>query len=281
MPYALYLLCGWGIPFAVVMSWTIVHQQQSVDNPRTSSFCWLPYAKGPHLWILAGTMGFILILNVLLLLAIVVILVQKLRSENSAESKKIWRTVKATILLVPLLGVSNIPLFYEPPQPSSIYMLGSAILQHSQGIFIAVLYCFLNTEIQNAVKRQLSKVQSLQSFGFVNRSRCFETERTYLAANDEQPAPRARFGTKDEFSNKQPHNGRAHSYSFREQKPTVEIEIIPLTGIGPEKSADKLHTATTNLTDSHKVYHQENGRLIENESNNNNGQNGSHTKICV
>ena len=83
------------------------------------------------------------------------------------------RTVKATILLVPLLGVSNIPLFYEPDRPSAIYMLGSAILQHSQvccffptleliqlfqGIFIAVLYCFSNAEVQNAVKRQLTKM---------------------------------------------------------------------------------------------------------------------------
>jgi hypothetical protein len=93
----------------------------------------------------------------LLLLSIVLILFQKLRTENSAESKKIWRTVKATILLVPLLGISNIPLFYEPEKPSAIYMLGSAILQHSQGIFIAVLYCFLNGEIQNAIRRQLSK----------------------------------------------------------------------------------------------------------------------------
>jgi hypothetical protein len=68
------------------------------------------------------------------------------------------KTVKATILLVPLLGVSNIPLFYEPDKPSAIYMLGSAILQHSQGIFIAVLYCFLNSEIQGAIRRQLTKL---------------------------------------------------------------------------------------------------------------------------
>lgn len=45
------------------------------------------------------------------------------------------RTVKSTLLLVPLLGISNIPLFYEPSQPSSVYMLGSAILQHSQVVF--------------------------------------------------------------------------------------------------------------------------------------------------
>ncbi|KHJ83393.1 hypothetical protein OESDEN_16910 [Oesophagostomum dentatum] len=71
-------------------------------------------------------------MNFIFLLGIVVILVQKLRTENSAESKKIWRTIKATLLLVPLLGISNIPLFYEPEQPSAVYMLGSAIFQNSQ-----------------------------------------------------------------------------------------------------------------------------------------------------
>lgn len=45
---------------------------------------------------------------------------------------RVRRTIKATLLLVPLLGVSNIPLFYEPDEPSGAYMLGSAILQHSQ-----------------------------------------------------------------------------------------------------------------------------------------------------
>uniref|UniRef100_A0A915B7C3 G-protein coupled receptors family 2 profile 2 domain-containing protein n=1 Tax=Parascaris univalens TaxID=6257 RepID=A0A915B7C3_PARUN len=129
-PYYAYLLCGWGVPFLVVLTWTIVHQHRSSQNHN--SFCWLPYAQGHHLWILAGAMGVALTLNLLFLLGIVVILVQKLRAENTAESKKIWRTIKATLLLVPLLGVSNIPLFYEPPEPSSAYMLGSAILQHSQ-----------------------------------------------------------------------------------------------------------------------------------------------------
>ena len=86
MPYAVYLFTGWGIPFLVVLAWAVVHERKSTSR----SFCWLPYAQGPHLWILAGTMGLALILNVLLLLAIVLILVQKLRTESTAESKKIW-----------------------------------------------------------------------------------------------------------------------------------------------------------------------------------------------
>ncbi|TMS36370.1 hypothetical protein L596_003549 [Steinernema carpocapsae] len=172
-PFWMFLLGGWGAPFCIVMVWTIIHQYQT--KFVANSFCWLPYAKGIDMWILAGTMGAAILVNCLFLLGIVAILVQKFRSENTAESKKIWRTIKATLLLVPLLGVSNIPLFYEPDHPSGAYMLISAILQHSQGIFVAVLYCFLNSEIQNAVRRKLGnwRCRWLQN-------RDFETQRTYV-----------------------------------------------------------------------------------------------------
>ena len=96
-------------------------------------------------------------------------------------------------MLIPLLGVSNIPLLFEPEQPNAVYMLLSAILQHSQvrelcvcahnrrrrlkGIFIAVLYCFLNGEVQTAVRRQLNKLPLPISRLASHRVR-FETERT-------------------------------------------------------------------------------------------------------
>ena len=42
--------------------------------------------------------------------------------------------MKATLLLVPLLGISNVPLFYEPEEwiDSGVYQLISASLQYSQ-----------------------------------------------------------------------------------------------------------------------------------------------------
>ncbi|KAK6034469.1 hypothetical protein COOONC_28028 [Cooperia oncophora] len=86
-PWFLYMICGWGVPLVVVSCWTVVHEYKSRQQ---GSFCWVPYAQGSHLWILAGTMGFAWIMNFIFLLGIVIILVQKLRTENSAESKKIW-----------------------------------------------------------------------------------------------------------------------------------------------------------------------------------------------
>ena len=212
-PYALYLFTGWGLPFLAVLLWAWIHESNQLPGGR--SFCWLPYAQGAHLWILAGTMGVALVLNVLLLLAIVLILVKKLRTESTAESKKIWRTVKSTMLLVPLLGVSNVPLFYEPSKPSAFYMLGSAILQHSQGIFIAVLYCFLNAEIQNALKRQLGKVPLLQSLGLMpGRGRHhFETERTFLAGQTTAIGGEEESGRQLQMQDF--HNGRARNGTRR------------------------------------------------------------------
>ncbi|CAI4233227.1 unnamed protein product [Auanema sp. JU1783] len=85
-PWSLFMLCGWGVPFVIVMAWTLVHEHKQEPN----SFCWLPYAQGNHLWILAGSIGLALIMNLIFLLGIVTILVKKLRDERTAESKKIW-----------------------------------------------------------------------------------------------------------------------------------------------------------------------------------------------
>lgn len=93
-PYYVYLLFGWGLPFVVVLSWTIIHEQHSTAN---GLYCWMPYSQGLHLWILAATMGLALLLNVVVLLAIVIILIQKLQTENSAESKKIWLVLSQII----------------------------------------------------------------------------------------------------------------------------------------------------------------------------------------
>uniref|UniRef100_A0A1I8C2P9 G_PROTEIN_RECEP_F2_4 domain-containing protein n=1 Tax=Meloidogyne hapla TaxID=6305 RepID=A0A1I8C2P9_MELHA len=100
-PYFVYLFTGWVLPLFVVASWAAIHEEQS----ESRSYCWLPYAKGPHLWILASTMG--------------------------------------------------------------------------------MLYCFLNAEIQNALKRQISKVPLLRAIlsgGSRESRRHFETERTFIPA---------------------------------------------------------------------------------------------------
>ncbi|KFD64911.1 hypothetical protein M514_22939 [Trichuris suis] len=165
--FVLYLLTGWGLPFVFVLGWVLALELQAVV-PR----CWLPYTNNKTMWLLISPMSIALGLNFLFLLIILVLLVQKLWASNTIESKKIWKTIKATVLLVPLLGTTNLLLFYEP-NPSNerahqAYMLLSAILQHSQGIFVALFYCFGNGEVQLALKRQAERLRHYQPL-FVNK----------------------------------------------------------------------------------------------------------------
>ncbi|CDW53291.1 7tm 2 domain containing protein [Trichuris trichiura] len=179
--FILYLLTGWGLPFVFVLGWVLALELQAVV-PR----CWLPYTNNKTMWLLISPMSIALGLNFLFLLIILVLLVQKLWASNTIESKKIWKTIKATVLLVPLLGTTNLLLFYEPnpvnERAHQAYMLLSAILQHSQvkcsksslhfknsmGIFVALFYCFCNGEVQLALKRQIERLRHYQPL-FVNK----------------------------------------------------------------------------------------------------------------
>lgn len=61
------------------------------------------------------------------------------------------KAVKATIMLLPLLGISNFVVMIEPSQDSVVKFGVWSFIAHFlitfQGFFIAVFYCFLNTEV--------------------------------------------------------------------------------------------------------------------------------------
>ncbi|KRY92811.1 Corticotropin-releasing factor receptor 2 [Trichinella pseudospiralis] len=167
--FLIYIAVGWGLPVLFVLGWVLALELQPVV-PR----CWLPYTGNSMMWLLIGPMSVALGLNFLFLLVIVVVLVQKLWASNTAESRKIWKTIKATLLLVPLLGLTNLLLFYEPNSENKVayhaYMLSSAILQHSQGIFVGIFYCFGNAEVQTALRRRIERCRLYQPLVLKNRS---------------------------------------------------------------------------------------------------------------
>ncbi|XP_003376880.1 putative diuretic hormone receptor [Trichinella spiralis] len=141
-----------GLPVLFVLGWVLALELQPVV-PR----CWLPYTGNSMMWLLIGPMSVALGLNFLFLLVIVVVLVQKLWASNTAESRKIWKTIKATLLLVPLLGLTNLLLFYEPNS-------------ENKGIFVGIFYCFGNAEVQTALRRRIERCRLYQPLVLKNRS---------------------------------------------------------------------------------------------------------------
>ncbi|CAN7995746.1 unnamed protein product, partial [Ixodes hexagonus] len=139
-----------GLPLAFIVAWAYLMEQQL----RTA--CWEGYGSNPYVWLLIGPRLVALLVNFVFLVNIIRILVTRVKSAVSVETTQFRKAIKATVLLFPLLGITHL-LFCINPQDKDMglkeaYMVINAILQSSQGIFVAVLYCFMNSEVQTAVR---------------------------------------------------------------------------------------------------------------------------------
>jgi len=152
------------------------------DYDDANSDCWEGYNDQPYAYILSVPMTAALTVNLLFLINILRIVVSTVqqRSCNStgpsaaapspalgatssasgpADTVQIKKAVRATLILFPLLGITNLLFFINPKNGThdKIYMLFNASMQSSQGIFLAILYCFCNSEVQDTIKRKMHR----------------------------------------------------------------------------------------------------------------------------
>lgn len=105
-------------------------------------------------------------INLLFLVNIVRILVTKLNdgpaSSANHEGTHVRKALRATLILFPLLGITNLLFFINPKNGThdKIYIIFNASMQSSQGVFLAILYCFLNSEVQEVIKRHLNRLMT-------------------------------------------------------------------------------------------------------------------------
>uniref|UniRef100_A0A3B5ARL5 Vasoactive intestinal polypeptide receptor 2-like n=1 Tax=Stegastes partitus TaxID=144197 RepID=A0A3B5ARL5_9TELE len=142
---SIYMLIGWGM--TQLYPTVIYHLCWEVnDNPVPNRLMNWP--------IMASV-----ITNFILFISIIRILVQKLRCTDVGgnDQSQYRRLAKSTLLLIPLFGVHYVVFFYlmEPDdknltQVKIFFDLG---LGSFQGLIVAVLYCFLNSEVQSELRR--------------------------------------------------------------------------------------------------------------------------------
>uniref|UniRef100_A0A3Q3K987 Vasoactive intestinal peptide receptor 2 n=1 Tax=Monopterus albus TaxID=43700 RepID=A0A3Q3K987_MONAL len=150
---SVYLLIGWGIPFVFMVAWIICR----INLEDTS--CWEmnenPVPDRLINWPIMASV----IINFILFVSIIRILVQKLRCTDVGgnENAQYRRLAKSTLLLIPLFGVNYMVFVYlvEPADRNMVqikifFELG---LGSFQGLIVAVLYCFLNSEVQGELRR--------------------------------------------------------------------------------------------------------------------------------
>uniref|UniRef100_A0A8C3ABC1 Calcitonin gene-related peptide type 1 receptor n=1 Tax=Cyclopterus lumpus TaxID=8103 RepID=A0A8C3ABC1_CYCLU len=143
-----YYLLGWGFPLIPASIHAFARSYYYNDN------CWIS-SKTSLLYIIHGPICAALLVNLFFLLNIVRVLITKLKVTHQAESSLYMKAVRATLILVPLLGIQYVLLPYKPEGrvSSEIYDYIMHILMHYQGLLVATIFCFFNGEVQAVLRR--------------------------------------------------------------------------------------------------------------------------------
>ncbi|XP_073978597.1 diuretic hormone receptor-like isoform X2 [Rhodnius prolixus] len=158
-----YLAIGWGSPVAVVFIWAISRsfigdESNSESKSNVQRGCaWM--SPNSSDWINQAPAIIVLAVNLIFLVMIMWVLITKLRSANNVETQQYRKAAKALLVLIPLLGITYILFIVGPTegQYAVIYSYIRALLLSTQGLTVALFYCFLNTDVQNTVRHHLSR----------------------------------------------------------------------------------------------------------------------------
>nr|XP_057940606.1 calcitonin gene-related peptide type 1 receptor [Doryrhamphus excisus] len=144
-----YYVLGWGFPIIPAITYAVARGYFFNDK------CW--FSSHTHLlYIIHGPIQAALLVNLFFLLNILRVLITKLKETHCAESTTYMKAVRATLILIPLLGVQFILFPWRPEGRISraIYDFFVNIFCHFQGLLVAIIFCFCNGEAQTALKRK-------------------------------------------------------------------------------------------------------------------------------
>uniref|UniRef100_A0A3B4B7C0 Calcitonin gene-related peptide type 1 receptor n=1 Tax=Periophthalmus magnuspinnatus TaxID=409849 RepID=A0A3B4B7C0_9GOBI len=148
-----YYLLGWGFPLIPASIHAIARSYYYNDK-------WMSQSE-TSLVLLSQNIFVTFFVNLFFLLNIVRVLITKLKVTHQAESSLYMKAVRATLILVPLLGIQYVLLPYKPEGrvSSEIYDYIMHILMHYQGLLVATIFCFFNGEVQAVLRRHWSQYQ--------------------------------------------------------------------------------------------------------------------------
>ncbi|XP_006893051.1 PREDICTED: vasoactive intestinal polypeptide receptor 1 [Elephantulus edwardii] len=139
-----------GVPSTFTMVWTITRIH--FDDRG----CW-DTIESPLWWIIKAPILTSILVNFILFICIIRILVQKLRPPEvgKSSSSPYSRLTKSTLLLIPLFGVHYIMFAFFPDNfKAEVKMVFELVVGSFQGFVVAILYCFLNGEVQAELRRK-------------------------------------------------------------------------------------------------------------------------------
>uniref|UniRef100_A0A8C5I319 Vasoactive intestinal peptide receptor 2 n=1 Tax=Gouania willdenowi TaxID=441366 RepID=A0A8C5I319_GOUWI len=123
--------------------------------------CWERNDNPIPNWVINGPIGFSILVNFIQFICIIRILVQKLRCPDVGgnDQSQYRRLAKSTLLLIPLFGIHYVVFVSLSESIAEDYKIFFDLALGSfQGLVVAILYCFLNSEVQSELKRKWRSV---------------------------------------------------------------------------------------------------------------------------
>ncbi|KAK3927962.1 Diuretic hormone receptor [Frankliniella fusca] len=173
-----YLVIGWGTPLVAVVAWVITRLVHPPDQGEGVTCPWWQEHWADRIWIQAPCI-LVLVVNSIFLVFIMYVLITKLRSEgsmrpgrgghdhSSAEQQQSAKAAKALLVLIPLLGITYILVIYGPTtgNAAQAFDLARALLLSTQGLLVALFYCFLNTDVRHTVGHRWERWREMRTVG--------------------------------------------------------------------------------------------------------------------
>nr|XP_045232412.1 glucagon receptor isoform X2 [Macaca fascicularis] len=150
--FSLYLGIGWGAPMLFIIPWVVV--RCLFENIQ----CWTSNDNMGFWWILRFPVFLAILINFFIFIRIVHLLVAKLRAREMHHTDYKFRLAKSTLTLIPLLGVHEVVFAFVTDEHAQgtlrfAKLFFDLFLSSFQGLLVAVLYCFLNKEVQSELRR--------------------------------------------------------------------------------------------------------------------------------
>uniref|UniRef100_A0A8C8TKP1 Secretin receptor n=1 Tax=Peromyscus maniculatus bairdii TaxID=230844 RepID=A0A8C8TKP1_PERMB len=146
----LFVLLGWGSPAIFVAAWAITkHFLEDIG-------CWDINFNTYIWWLIRGPVILSILINFIFFINILRILMRKLRSQETRgnEVNQYKRLAKSTLLLIPLFGIHYIVFAFSTEDAMEVRLFFELALGSFQGLVVAILYCFLNGEVQLEVQKR-------------------------------------------------------------------------------------------------------------------------------
>ncbi|XP_066542639.1 vasoactive intestinal polypeptide receptor 2 [Hoplias malabaricus] len=157
--FVVYFFIGWGLPTVFVIAWIICRIYLEDTG------CWERNDANIPRRVINWPIMASVVINFILFISIIRILVQKLRCPDVGgnDQSQYRRLAKSTLLLIPLFGVNYVVFVYMKEESEidtfkHIKIFFDLGLGSFQGLVVAILYCFLNSEVQSELKRKWRSV---------------------------------------------------------------------------------------------------------------------------